>query len=271
MVAGPTELTWEAVAGAEARFLDQMLSDHDIAGILIWYIGGHRNIGRLQAVRQAGIPMIFIDRAPPRGFDADHVGVDNRYAAERVVRHLIAVGHRNIAHVTNLDQASTVADRMAGYRAALKAAGLPFRPEYVFQETEAAPNDGADVCLAIADRALGLAEPPTAFFAVNDQLALRLIYALQARGVRVPEDIAVAGFDGVERWSHGATTLTTALQPFRRIGSHAVDLLLLRIEDPTESAYRYVLLDAPLSVQGSTRAGRRDRPADDLASKGEEG
>jgi DNA-binding LacI/PurR family transcriptional regulator len=70
--------------------------------------------------------------------------------------------------------------------------------------------------------------------------------------VRIPEEIAVAGFDGIERWMPGSPFLTTALQPFERLGGRAVDLLLQRIETGPAAAYQHILLDAPISIHGST-------------------
>jgi len=243
---------WQAVIASEARFLESMAEDQDIAGILLWYLGGDYNLPPLLHVRAANIPMVFLDRRPPEGFDADFVGVDNEYSAEQIVKHLISRGHRRIAHITNMDHVSTVSERLAGYRRALAAAELPFRSELVLRETVSRSGNPAEVFEGLADNLLGLPNPPTAVFAVNDQLALHLMAALRARSVRIPEEIAVAGFDGIERWMPGSPFLTTALQPFERLGGRAVDLLLQRIETGPAAAYQHILLDAPISIHGST-------------------
>src|SRR5207248_1783281 len=139
------------------------------------------------------------------GVEADYVGVDNADAAEQIVRHLLAMGHRSIAHLTNRDRASTVADRLAGYRRALAAAGISYRPELVLEAPflEPKPDLGGRTDDQVAEELLGLPDRPTAVFAVNDYNALSLIAALRVRGLRVPEDMAVAGFDDVERWTPG--------------------------------------------------------------------
>jgi DNA-binding LacI/PurR family transcriptional regulator len=93
---------------------------------------------------------------------------------------------------------------------------------------------------------------------VHDVLALRLIDALRAKGVRVPEDMAVAGFDGLERWLPGSPFLTTANQPFERIGEWAAQLLLQRVEQGSQGAYQHILLEAPVHVHASTRYTRRE-------------
>jgi len=245
---------WGEVLRSEMDFLERIASDQDIAGVILWHLGGEKNLPALNALRAANIPLIFIDRCPPQGFDADFVGVDNEHAAETIVRHLIALGHRQIAHITNMDQASTVSERMRGYRRALEAAGLPFRPELVVMQREPKLPDETqeEVFGRMAADLLSLPNPATAVFGVNDVVALRLIEALRAGGLNVPQAISVAGFDGIERWHSGKLFLTTANQPFERIGRRAVDLLLHRLDSGSSAPYRQVFLEAPLSIHNST-------------------
>jgi LacI family transcriptional regulator len=248
--------TWESITQAEERFLDRLTEDQDIAGAVLWYVGGVKNLPALRRVRAKGIPLVFLDRTPPEGFDADHAGIDNRSAAEHAVRHLIQRGHRSIAHLTNADPASTVVERLAGYRRALEAAQIPFRPELVARAT----GSDAEVLArsqALAKSLMAVSDPPTAIFVVNDRLALMMIDTLRAMGLRVPEDMAVVGFDGIERWTSGPSFLTTISQPFERMGAAAVDLLLRRVHAEGGAAFRHVLLEAPLSVHGSTAFARR--------------
>jgi LacI family transcriptional regulator len=243
---GPSD-EGEMLRKSEEAFLKRIVRDHDIEGVLLWYLGGRQNLPALQELRTARVPIVFLDRMPPGGFEADFVGVDNVGAAEAVVGHLLAQGHRRIAHVTNYDNASTVQERAEGYRRALSRAGVTPRPEWIMREPEA----------TAVDALLALPETPTAVFAVNDVTALRVIEALRGRGLRVPEDVAVAGFDGIERWLPGTLFLTTADQPFERMGAAAADLLLRRITLGPDVPYRQVLLDAPLAVYGSTGPIRR--------------
>ncbi len=258
IVESPVDIDWRSVVHSEAQFLQRITRDNDVAGALLWYLGGEANLPVLQEVRSAGIPLVFLDRLPPAGFPADYVGVDNRHAAYQLVRHLISRGHRIIAHITNVDNASTVHERLQGYRDALLEADIPFRPELVLTETVAPEAGYRDVHEALADQLLHLPEKPTAVFCVNDVLALRLVDALRNRGVRVPDDMAVAGFDGLERWLPGTPFLTTANQPFERIGEWAARLLLRRLESGDKAPYQQVLLEAPISIHASTRHPRRE-------------
>jgi LacI family transcriptional regulator len=232
-----------------------MARDADIAGVLLWYLGGTRNLPALQALRDANIPLVFLDREPPPGFDADYVGIDNEYSAREVVTHLLRLGHRRIAHVSNVDPGSTVAARLSGYRQALEAEGVSYRPELVVAAPFIPPGSSAEshYYADLVDRLLSLPDPPTAIWAVNDCHALCVLGALRARGVRVPEDVALAGFDGIERWLPGPSFLTTACQPFERMGVRAIERLLQRIEFGPAAPYQHVIMDAQLSIHGSTQ------------------
>lgn len=251
IVSGPDRESPDSVLRSEKRFLERVASDPDIAGVILWYLGGRANIPALQTLRDAGKPMVFIDRRPPAGFDADYVGMDNEMAAREVVRHLIRQGHTRIAHLTNQEHASTVAERLRGYQRALEEAGLPFRPELVVPHTETVQGR-PEVSRELLETLIGLPQPPTAVFAVNDYAALHFITALRAHGLRVPEDMAVAGFDGLERWWPGEPFLTTAMQPFDRMGEQALELLLRRITGDPPTIYQHIMLDAPLKVHAST-------------------
>ncbi|MBC8103636.1 MAG: GntR family transcriptional regulator, partial [Cytophagales bacterium] len=121
--------TSEEIHTSEARFLERLCQDQDIEGLILWHLGGTQNQAALQSVRDAGVSLVFIDRLPPSGFDADYVGVDNVRAAEQAVRHLLSLGHQRIAHITNLDHASTVMERRLGYEQALRRAGIAPDPD----------------------------------------------------------------------------------------------------------------------------------------------
>lgn len=239
---------------AEAKFLKRMADENELDGVILWYLGGNTNIPYITKLREHHVPMVFIDRRPPAGFEADYVEVDNELAAFKVVSHLIEQAHRSIAHITNPETANTVQGRLNGYMRALRSEDLVFRPELVisgdFFEASADFNDGRH--LQMAKQMMALPDPPSAVFAVNDYSALSIISALRTIGARVPQDIAVAGFDDTERWSPGNSFLTTMSQPFERIGEEAVRLLKYRIDSSSVGAYRHVMLDAPLIVREST-------------------
>lgn len=256
VIAGPTGGSHDAGIRSEGEALDRMARDTDIAGALIWCLGGARNRTALEALREAEVPLVFLDREPPPGVEGDYVGVDNEFSAQEVVSHLLQLGHQRIAHVSNEDPGSTVAARLSGYRRALTSAGLPFDPELVVTAPFISPNsqEEHEYYEDLVDRLLGLSDPPTAIWAVNDCHALCVLAALRTRGVRVPQDVALAGFDGIERCMPGPSFLTTAWQPFERMGARAVERLQWRIENGPAAPYQHLIMDAPLSIHGSTQA-----------------
>jgi len=142
--------------------------------------------------------------------------------------------------------------REAGYRRALNEARIPYRAELVFQDMV----DGPEGVEAALDEFLSLPHPPTAIVGINDHVALQVHAALQSRGISVPGDISILGFDGMLRWVPGGGFLTTCCQSFERIGQLATELLCERSKVIGGGTFRHVLLDAPLTIAGSTSEPR---------------
>ena len=243
--------TFEEWVGSEDRFLRRIIREHDVEGVILWYLGADTNLPALEALREAQIPMVFLDRLPPDGFEADYVGVDNVRAAGMAVKHLLRLGHHSIAHVSNLDTASTIDERFAGYCRALDRAQLPIRPDLIVHDSLS--GDECESTIALVEQLLARPDPPTAIFAVNDQVAFRVVAALRALGRSAPDDVAVVGFDGIEQRVQEPPFLTTMCQPFDLMGAKAVELLLDRIARRSATSYKHVLLEAPLRIGGSTQ------------------
>ncbi|HEY0868731.1 MAG TPA: GntR family transcriptional regulator [Fimbriimonas sp.] len=258
VIAAGGETRWSEVLEAEERFLQECCDDEGCAGSIVWLLGGEQSLPALQKARVAGKRLVFIDRKPPAGFDADFVGTENVSAASQLVGHLIGLGHRRIACVTNMDEVSTVADRFEGYRRALAEGGIEFDPDLVVRHELINRESETQSLERLGAKLMGLPNPPTAVFAVNDSIALILSDVFERTGFPVPESVSVAGFDGLLRWLPGGGRLTTAYQDFNRMGELAAELLLERIDSPESRTYRHVLLDAPTQVLGSTAPPRRD-------------
>lgn len=248
IVASAAAGDWESVCQSESRFLQSILDDPDDAGVILWYLGRQRNLDVLQKLRDASVPMVFLDRLPPMGFEADMVGTDNFAAARKAVQHLTDLGHRRIALLTNIDTVSSVQGREEGYRRALKDACIEVREDLILRDWVDDP-EGVEAAL---DACLRLDEPPTAIFCINDHMALQVYEALLDRKISVPGQISIVGFDGLLRWVPGGGYLTTAMQDFERMGQLAAELVIERIGSEPPESYRHVLLDAPLIDRGST-------------------
>ncbi len=248
VVANAATGDWDTIFESEARFLRSVAEDPQVAAAIIWYLGGERNLPALRDAREAQVPIVFVDRLPPGTFDGDFVGTHNEGAAQRAVQHLIDLGHRKIALISNIEQVSSVLGRETGYIRALRHAGIPINPDYILRDLVDGP-EGVETAL---DLCLGMAEPPTAIFGVNDHIALQVCDALRDRKISIPHHMSVIGFDGLLRWVPGGGYLTTSLQDFERIGRSAAELANHRICTGAPTAYRHILLDAPLLDRGST-------------------
>ncbi|HEV2887738.1 MAG TPA: LacI family DNA-binding transcriptional regulator [Jatrophihabitans sp.] len=156
---------------------------------------------------------------------ADHVAVDNVQAAREVTRHLIELGRRRIAFVGAQARGRTGAVRLSGYRSALLEAGR--RPDQALV-MPAAPYRRAEGAAAMA-RLLATGQPPDAVFCANDLLAVGAVRTLLSSGLRVPEDVAVVGFDDIEEARFASPSLSSISPDKREIAEVSVDLLCRRI------------------------------------------
>lgn len=197
-----------------------LLRSRRVDGVIMAPVGGAEDYVDFEAV--VGAPVVFVDRRVPAR--ADIVVVDNTRGARDVVRYLIGLGHRRIGVITGLPKLSTSEDRLAGYRSALQEAGLPPDPAIVkvgYSRLEGG-HEAARELLALASR-------PTAIFATNNLMAIGLMRAVTAQGLRCPDDISVACFDDFEWASVFHPRLTTVAQPTYEMGSKAAEFLLARL------------------------------------------
>ena len=248
-IAAAPHHSWEGDVAAEARFIAGLVED-EADGAILWSIGGAMSLPHLRAARDQGVQFAFVDRYPPKGFEADFVGTENVGAARRGVAHLVGLGHRRVAFVRNLDTASTVSERRRGFERGLADAGLASVGEVAFSPL--AGESDAEAARRAASDLLSLTPRPTAVFAVNDAVALLLVEALRDAGLFVPGEMSIVGFDGHLAWLPGGGPLTTLNQDFTAVGEFAGEALFARLAPDSPSTYRHVLLDAPLSQGGST-------------------
>jgi DNA-binding LacI/PurR family transcriptional regulator len=211
---------------------------------------------RLAEVLPERLPIVLIDRTIP-GFTAPSVLVDNRGGAYRAVAHLIAQGHRRIGCVTHAGQVSSVEDRLQGYEQALLDARLAPLPPAVLEWREPGPaGQPADYYhqdMTPVDRLVQAPEPATALFCINDFIALGVMRHVLGRGLRIPEQVAMVGFDDIPLAPFMPVPLTTVAQPKFEIGVQAALLLLDRISGKTE-ATPAVTLPTALVVRASSAA-----------------
>ncbi|WP_069164855.1 LacI family DNA-binding transcriptional regulator [Nocardia altamirensis] len=180
-----------------------------------------------QALEQAdfaelspGVPLVMLGEHDIE-VAIDHVAIDNVRAARTAVGHLLEIGRRRIAAIGDNPRRGTAALRRTGYREALAAAGLPERGELIVTALEYHRHEGAQAMRQL----LALPQPPDAVFCFNDLLAIGAIRTCAEHGVRVPEDVAIVGFDNTEESAFSVPSLTTITPDKAAIASTAVDLL----------------------------------------------
>ncbi|MGY3943625.1 LacI family DNA-binding transcriptional regulator [Aeromonas tecta] len=175
-----------------------------------------------------------------------YVGIDNQAAAAEAVRYLLSRGHRQIALI-GADPAYLYArQREAGVRQALAEAGLTLTEEWNIRVTRFSFVAGAEA----AQQLLRCQQRPSAIFAVADALAIGLMQGLQEAGLRIPDDIAIMGFDDITLAAHLNPPLTTMAQPMDDLGAEAARLLLQRLSAP-DTPPTGSLLPHRLVVRGS--------------------
>jgi LacI family transcriptional regulator len=199
----------------------------------------------LEALQATGYPFVVADPRVPLTDGLPAVSAAHRAGAKAVTDHLLTLGHRRIAHISGPRSWAATEERIEGYHGALAAAGnLPSGELLAEGDFEIAGG------YAAACRLLDLREPPTAIFAANDNMAVGALRAARERGLAVPADLSVVGFDDAEIAQSVTPALTTVRQPLGELGRTAVSLLMRLIEGQrvetlrVELATRFVLRDS---------------------------
>ena len=179
----------------------------------------------LERLLDSGFRFVVLDPLMPLNERIPSVSAAHMSGADQAMKHLLDLGHRRVAQITGPRGWVATEDRRRGYRAALAASGILPDPTL---EREAEPE--IDPGRAAAEQLLELSEPPTAIFAFNDNIAIGAIQAARARGLRVPEELSVVGFDDVEHAAIVTPALTTVRQPLAEMGRTGVSLLMRLLE-----------------------------------------
>jgi GntR family transcriptional regulator of arabinose operon len=233
-------------AAREAEHLRYIL-DQGFGGAL-FYPYAYRSNAELVREVSRRVPLVLLDRKIP-GVDVDFVGIENRTAMFDATKHLIAQGHRRIAHVTRFEPIHTVQDRVQGYLDAMRGTDRADLTEMVLT----VPPYADDRYWTVIDAVFRLPaeQRPTAAACVSDYTAVRLAERLKFLGLSSPGDVALTGFDNIVPALPNGTGLTTAAQPYEQIGTAAVELLMRRIAD-RRAPVRSVELPTTLILRASS-------------------
>ncbi|WP_329108651.1 substrate-binding domain-containing protein [Micromonospora sp. NBC_01699] len=236
----------------ESAYLD-LLEEQRVQGVLITPVDDANE--RLVRLRDRGVLVVLLDRRSTRP-DVCSVSVDDRLGGELAARHLVETGHRQIAFVGGPWRLEQVRDRHAGAVHALREAGLGEDQLRRFDTPSPTVAAGRDA----AARILGQPRSAraTAVFCANDLLALGVLQELTRQQVRVPEEIALVGYDDIEFAAAAAVPLSSVRQPRQRLGRTAAALMLEESNEPDVHQHQQVIFEPELVVRESSRYTRRE-------------
>ena len=215
------------------------------------------SVAVIDVLRQAGIPMVVVASGRPPA-DISAVSIDDEQAAFDMSRHLGQLGHRRIGFIAGNPNQTVSERRLDGYKRGLESLGIALDPEMIAQGLFTY-RSGLDA----AERLLELAEPPSAIFAANDDMAAAAVAVAHRHGLDVPSDITVCGFDDTPLATTIWPELTTIHQPIRDMSRAAMELLAAEIRagrGPMRSVPKHMLLDFTFVRRQSDAAPRR-RPS----------
>jgi LacI family transcriptional regulator len=230
----------------QRRLLDH-LAEYNVEGVLLCPARGTTRDDLASPARRS-LTCILVARYLD-DVKLDYVGADNRLGARLATEHLVGCGHRRIAFIGGPTASSARRDRIAGYRTALKTAGVPYRDELAVY-SEVTREGGRQAIREL----LALRSAPTAAVCYNDVVAIGVMHGLAEVGVRPGAAFGVVGFDDVADAALWVPGLSTVASPSREIAETAAELLLRRVAAP-RSARRFVTLPASLIVRESSRPG----------------
>lgn len=182
----------------------------------------------IRDLNDEGFPYVMVSYVADK--DIWHVGADHENGAFMGTKHLIDLGYKKIGYINSPENNSLGDIRFNGYKKALIDSSFPYDPNLVLQLTQAESSSGYQAGYDLGDRFHDMENKPEAFFVYNDLAALGLIKRVQELGYKVPDDLAIVGFDDIDQAKYAKVPLTTIHQPIEKIGAAAIDKLLHIIE-----------------------------------------
>ncbi|HYY31559.1 MAG TPA: LacI family DNA-binding transcriptional regulator [Chthoniobacterales bacterium] len=221
----------------------QALLEKQIDGLIVCSTGD--DVGLANDLRATKVPVIVVDRQV-KGVSCDLVQVDHYKGGYLATRHLLELKHKSIACVAGPETTAVSIDRLNGYRKALAEASAPFQSEWVVRGDFTAEG-GYKAARILLKRAR-----ITAVFASNDLMGIGLLRFAEEHGIRVPQQLSVIGFDGIDLGRYIYPALTTVGQSIRHQGETAAATLLERIRRGPEVKFRKIIINPELTIREST-------------------
>lgn len=235
-------MLWLAEPEFERRMIRQILHGGLLDGVIVSSVLMEDPI--IQALHDSQKPFILFGRHPR--LDVNYLDAENVRGGREATLHLLRLGHKRVATITGPQNMIAGYDRFEGYRKALEERKIAFSPELV------AECDFTEESAYVATQRLLLAKP-TAIFVASDTMAEGALRALRDAGLRVPQDVAIVGYDDMPHASRTTPPLTTIRQPTDQMGSLAVDTLIDIIHNPGVHK-RHVILPIEMVIRESCGA-----------------
>jgi len=194
-------------------------------------------------------PFVLIDHQGT-GNPCPAVGAASWQGGYNATEYLIKLGHTRIGFITGSMDLGAAIDRLEGYKSALQVHHIPIDPQLIYEGTFFQPDGYAG-----GSTLLKLENPPTAIFASNDVMAMGAMDAIRTRGLRIPEDVSILGFDDIPQAAMVRPALTTVRQPLEEMGRLATQMLIDQLKNPDKEIGR-VELPTQLIVRDSTLSPR---------------
>ncbi len=227
----------------------ELFRSRQVDGMLI-YPTSHRKLDHIRPLRRANYPVVLLVGDPDAGIDA--VCIDERRGAFKAARHLIDVGHRKIGIIDSANPLGNL-EKLQGYQQALQEAGIDFDHEFWVDPRGHTAEKG----YWAMDTLMSGSRRPTGVFAANDSLAIGALRWCQTHGVRVPDDVAIVGFDNIEFAEYAAVPLSSVNYAVEVVTRMAVDRLMRLISaGDALPEPRVTQIDPDLVIRESTRAQR---------------
>jgi LacI family transcriptional regulator len=207
----------------ETPDIPRFLLEHNVDGVII---AGKIGSSWIEYIKNKNIPILLVDFAAPR---VSNIAIDNRAGAELVVRHFLKGGHTKIGFIGGDLQHPSIHERFSQYRTVMQDEGLgPIEQWSAIEQPQTTQEDGYEAAKKLFG---GNTERPTAVFAANDAMAIGCMKYVKEHGLKIPDDVAIAGFDNVEAGLHVEPRLTTVNVHREEMGSLAVRRIVEMVKE----------------------------------------
>ncbi|MBC8085038.1 MAG: LacI family DNA-binding transcriptional regulator [Hymenobacter sp.] len=228
----------------------RMLHATGVDGLLVCLSNETVAVDHLRALQEVNIPVVLFDKVSP-DLVASKVICNDFQGAFEATAHLLAQGLTRVAHIRGPEHPENAKQRLAGYRAALEAYGLPFRPEYVRQCAHVTQEEGYWFTYEL----LALPEPPQAIFTITDLVAVGAMLAIKKHGLRIPEDVALIGFSDWHVSTVMEPPISSVSQPAFEMGQRAMHMLLREMSEQQHDepvTHQTLVLDTSMRIRQSS-------------------